>query len=90
MLLEGTLFRLVSRKTKGTTKGKVTHFGGSHGSAILRRPVARGFLSVLRGDHAESIALYNSEATEESRLNGRFEWIVRVLGALGLALSRQF
>ncbi|CAJ1382296.1 unnamed protein product [Effrenium voratum] len=29
-------------------------------------------------DHAESIALYNSEATEESRLNGRFEWIVRV------------
>lgn len=29
-------------------------------------------------DHAEAIALYGSEAVEESRLNGRFEWIARV------------
>eukprot|EP00931_Biecheleriopsis_adriatica_P114833 TRINITY_DN90728_c0_g1_i1.p1 TRINITY_DN90728_c0_g1~~TRINITY_DN90728_c0_g1_i1.p1 ORF type:complete len:748 (+),score=185.97 TRINITY_DN90728_c0_g1_i1:112-2355(+) len=28
-------------------------------------------------DHAESIALYGSEACEERRLNGSFEWIVR-------------
>lgn len=29
-------------------------------------------------DNAESIALYGSEAVEESRLNQRFEWIARV------------
>lgn len=57
-------------------------FGGRRPDAPARVHASRGGRprgsSVASGDHAEAIALYGSEAVEESRLNGRFEWIARV------------